>query len=139
MPNFTLRTDREGGTTETFRKWYEDKEVEEWIQGVAGVLDQGWNDQLSLFFRIPLFFQGLFLFICRHADNTNSSSSAAQRGARHFEFATGYNYYFGPERYLVGEQYFTHSAQLIVRTCLDPFPVIIPHSEFDNYFPLLSL
>lgn len=37
---------------------------------------------------------------------------AQQRGARHYEFATGYNYYFGGERYLVGEQYFSHSPQL---------------------------
>ncbi|CAL1702296.1 unnamed protein product [Somion occarium] len=83
-PRFTLRADRQAGTTESWRKWYEDREVEEWIQAVAGVLDQGWNEQ-----------------------------AAAQRGARHYEFATGYNYYFGSERFSVGEQFFTHSPQLV--------------------------
>ena len=44
-PRFTLREDRSPGVTDSWRSWYEAKEVEEWIQSVAGVLDQGWNDQ----------------------------------------------------------------------------------------------
>lgn len=44
-PRFTLREDRISGTTESWRVWCESREVEEWIQSVAGVLDQGWNDQ----------------------------------------------------------------------------------------------
>jgi len=84
-PKFELRQDRIAGTTESWKAWYEAREVDEWIQSVAGVLDQGWNEQL-----------------------------ANQRGARHYEFPTGYNNYFGAvERYSVGEQFFTHSPQLI--------------------------
>jgi len=45
LPRFTLREDRVSGTTESWKKWYEANEVDEWIQSVAGVLDQGWNDQ----------------------------------------------------------------------------------------------
>lgn len=37
------------------------------------------------------------------------------RVARQYEFPTGFNTYFGPERFTVGEQYFRHSADLIVR------------------------
>jgi len=40
---------------------------------------------------------------------------AAQRPARQYEFPTGYNAYFGPERFQVGEQFFYHSPQLVVR------------------------
>ncbi|KAI0786343.1 brg1-associated factor b [Abortiporus biennis] len=83
-PRFTLREERVAGTTESYRKYYEAKEVDEWIQSVAGVLEQGWNDQL-----------------------------ANQRGARHYEFPTGYNYYFGSERYSVGELFYTHSPSLV--------------------------
>ncbi|KAF8826542.1 hypothetical protein HHX47_DHR5000050 [Lentinula edodes] len=46
-PRYTLREDRLAGTTQSWREWYEAREVEEWVQSVAGVLDQGWNDQLS--------------------------------------------------------------------------------------------
>lgn len=45
MPSFTVRQDRIAGTTETWKAWYEAHEVEEWVQSVVGVLDQGWNDQ----------------------------------------------------------------------------------------------
>jgi hypothetical protein len=48
-PKYTLRRDRELGLTDTWRQWAEAREVEEWIQSVAGVLEQGWNDQ-SVFF-----------------------------------------------------------------------------------------
>jgi hypothetical protein len=40
--------------------------------------------------------------------------AAVSRPARQYEFPTGYNTYFGPERYLVGEQFFFHSPQLVV-------------------------
>ncbi|KAI0080754.1 Actin/actin-like protein [Panus rudis PR-1116 ss-1] len=83
-PRFTLRDDRVSGTTDSWRQWYEAREVDEWIQAVAGVLDQGWNEQAAL-----------------------------ARGVRHYEFPTGYNFYFGAERFQVGEQWFTHSPQLI--------------------------
>ncbi|KAL1946934.1 hypothetical protein VTO73DRAFT_15038 [Trametes versicolor] len=84
-PRFHLRDDRIPGTTDTWKAWAEAHEVDEWIQSVAGVLPQGWNEQ-----------------------------AANQQGSRHYEFPTGANYYFsGTERYAVGEQYFTHSPQLI--------------------------
>ncbi|OJA15304.1 hypothetical protein AZE42_00956 [Rhizopogon vesiculosus] len=83
-PKFTLREDRIPGTTESWKAWCESREVDEWIQSVAGVLDQGWNEQ-----------------------------AAASRPARQYEFPTGYNTYFGPERYQVGEQFFFHSPQLV--------------------------
>jgi hypothetical protein len=40
--------------------------------------------------------------------------SAASRPARQYEFPTGYNAYFGPERFTVGEQFFFHSPHLVV-------------------------
>lgn len=85
-PKFSLREDRISGTTNSWRNWCENREVDEWIQSVAGVLDQGWNDQ-----------------------------AAASRPARQYEFPTGYNTYFGPERYQVGEQFFFHSPQLVAQ------------------------
>ncbi|CAA7260168.1 unnamed protein product [Cyclocybe aegerita] len=83
-PKFTIRQDRIAGTTESWRNWAETREIDEWVQSVAGVLDQGWNDAV-----------------------------AAQRTARQYEFPTGYNNYFGLERFQVGEQFFTHSPQLV--------------------------
>ena len=44
-PQYTLRQDRIAGTTSSWRAWAEAREVDEWIHSVAGVLDQGWNDQ----------------------------------------------------------------------------------------------
>ncbi|KAG6378476.1 actin-domain-containing protein [Boletus reticuloceps] len=61
-------------------------EVDEWIQSVASVLDQGWNEQ-----------------------------AAASRPPRQYEFPTGYNMYFGAERFQVGEQFFHHSPQLVAQ------------------------
>ncbi|KAI0663072.1 actin-like protein Arp4p [Cubamyces menziesii] len=82
---FQLREDRIAGTTDTWRAWAEAREVDEWIQSVAGVLPQGWNEQAAL-----------------------------QQGPRHYEFPTGFNCYFsGVERYAVGEQFFSHSQQLM--------------------------
>jgi len=83
-PRFTLREDRLPGTTESWRAWAESREIDEWIQSVAGVLEQGWNDQL-----------------------------AASRPPRPYEFPTGYNTYFGPERLSVGEQFFYHPQSLV--------------------------
>jgi len=41
------------------------------------------------------------------------SRVALQRSARQYEFPTGYNAYFGPDRFQVGEQFFWHSPQLL--------------------------
>ncbi|KAI5120908.1 hypothetical protein M0805_002888 [Coniferiporia weirii] len=84
QPIFTLREDRVAAVTPTWRQWYEDREVDEWIMSVAAVIDQGWNEQL-----------------------------VAQRPLRPYEFPTGYNQLFGPERFVVGEQFFTHSQSLV--------------------------
>jgi actin-like protein 6B len=43
----TLREDRIPGTTDSWRTWAETKELEEWVQSVVGVLEQGWNDQYA--------------------------------------------------------------------------------------------
>ncbi|KAI0285035.1 brg1-associated factor b [Russula aff. rugulosa BPL654] len=83
-PRFTMREDRFSKTTPSLASYYENLEVEEWIQSVAGVLDQGWNDQV-----------------------------ASQRPLRHYEFPTGFNTYFGPERFQVGELFFAHSRELV--------------------------
>ncbi|KAG6890934.1 hypothetical protein C0995_000891 [Termitomyces sp. Mi166 len=83
-PRFTIREDRVAGTTESWRLWAEAREVEEWVQSVAGVLEQGWNDQI-----------------------------AASRPPKPYEFSTGYNTYFGPERLSVGEQFFYHPQALV--------------------------
>jgi len=79
-PNFTLRDDRMALTTESWKSWAEQREVDEWLLSVAGILEQGWNDQ-----------------------------HAQQRPQRQYEFPTGYSAQFGPERYLSGEIYFNHS------------------------------
>ncbi|PPQ72524.1 hypothetical protein CVT24_004830 [Panaeolus cyanescens] len=83
-PDFIPRQDRLSGTTESWRKWAEDREIEEWVQSVAGVLEQGWNDHL-----------------------------ANARPPKQYEFPTGFNTYFGYERFQVGEQFFMHSPQLL--------------------------
>ena len=44
-PQVALRQDRIAGTTASWRTWAESRELDEWIQSVAGVLEQGWNDQ----------------------------------------------------------------------------------------------
>lgn len=54
-----------------------------------------------------------------HFDSTRTNvvipRLAASRPPRQYEFPTGYNAYFGPERFSVGEQFFYHSPQLVVR------------------------
>jgi hypothetical protein len=42
-----MREDRFSKTTPSLASYYENLEVDEWIQSVAGVLDQGWNDQYA--------------------------------------------------------------------------------------------
>ncbi len=44
-PKYALRDDRLVGTTDSWRQWYEAREVDEWLQTVGGVLETGWNDQ----------------------------------------------------------------------------------------------
>ncbi|KAM6495565.1 actin-related protein Arp4p [Amanita muscaria] len=83
LPRFTVREDRLPGTTNSWRMWAERREVDEWIQSVAGVLEQGWNDQ-----------------------------AAASRPLKQYEFPAGFNTAFGHERFQVGEQFFWHSPQL---------------------------
>ncbi|KAF9076423.1 brg1-associated factor b [Rhodocollybia butyracea] len=83
LPRYTMREDRLAGTTHSWRRWCEDREVEEWIQTVAGVLDQGWNDQ-----------------------------AVQHRSAKQYEFPTGFNTWFGSERFGVGELFFSHPPQL---------------------------
>ncbi|KAF8707808.1 cytoskeleton organization, partial [Rhizoctonia solani] len=78
-PSFALRPERQPGTTKTWLSWAENREVEEWINGCVGVLDQGWNDQ-----------------------------HAAMRPPRHYEFPTGFSSVFSSERFIPGEVYFTH-------------------------------
>ncbi|TFK43153.1 actin family [Crucibulum laeve] len=100
-PKFTLREDRLAGTTDSWKAWAEGREVDEWIQSVAGVLDQGWNDQL-----------------------------AAMRPPKQYEFPTGYNANFGAERFNVGEQFFWHSPQLVASNANLPktIPALITES-----------
>uniref|UniRef100_A0A0W0F8H9 Uncharacterized protein n=1 Tax=Moniliophthora roreri TaxID=221103 RepID=A0A0W0F8H9_MONRR len=101
-PQFTLREDRMAGATDNWRNWYEDREIEEWVQCACGVLEQGWNDQIA------------------------QSSPMKQ-----YEFPTGYNtYFFGPERYAVGEQYFFHSPALMASNANLPrhIPALISDS-----------
>ncbi|KAF8351130.1 actin-related protein Arp4p [Amanita rubescens] len=81
-PRYALRDDRIPGTTNSWRMWAERKEVEDWIQCVAGVLEQGWNDAV-----------------------------AASRPPKQYEFPTGFNAPFGPERYQIGEEFFWHTAK----------------------------
>ena len=62
-PRYTHRADRIAGTTESWRAWCEAREIDEWIQSVAGVLDQGWNEQFSSFFFLCVFpFLQFFFF-----------------------------------------------------------------------------
>jgi len=80
MPIFTYRQDRASATAESWKVWAEQREVEEWMASVAGVLEQGWTEQL-----------------------------ASTRPPKQYEFPTGYNAYFGAERFIPGELYFNHA------------------------------
>jgi hypothetical protein len=53
LPRFTLREDRFSKTTPSLASYYENREVDEWIQSVACVLDQGWNDQYAVSYIHP--------------------------------------------------------------------------------------
>ncbi|KAG1725955.1 actin-domain-containing protein [Suillus occidentalis] len=92
--SFPSSEDRISGTTNSWRSWCENREVDEWIHSVAGVLDQGWNDQ-----------------------------AAASRPARQYEFPTGYNTYFGPERYLVGAK---------SKSPKKAYPIAVQHLNIDS-------
>ena len=66
-------------------------------------------------------FSPTLLYIKTHS---NSRRVASQRPLRHYEFPTGFNTYFGPERFQVGELFFAHSRELVVRPDLtSPFPL----------------
>jgi len=95
-PRFNLREDRVASTSGSWRAWAEEREVEEWIQSVAGVLDQGWNEQL-----------------------------ANARPQRQYEFPTGFNSFFGGERFLVGEHFFLQSPNTANQS--PPAPHSLPH------------
>lgn len=82
MPRYTLRQERVAQTTESWKSWAEQKEVEEWIQSVAAVPEQGWNDQVVA--RLP---------------------------PKAYEFPTGYAAVFGTERFQVGEHLFFNNPQ----------------------------
>lgn len=56
QPIFTLREDRVAAVTPTWRQWYEDREVDEWLVSVGSVMDQGWNEQYVLTY-ISIYFQ----------------------------------------------------------------------------------
>ena len=43
---------------------------------------------------------------------------AASRPLKQYEFPTGFNTPFGPERYQIGEEFFWHTAKVV---CLSPF------------------
>jgi len=100
MPIYTLRQDRLPRTTDSWRLWAENREVDEWIQAMGSVIDQGWNDQFVL---VSLSFISLTLFPPR---------AVLQRPARQYEFPTGYGAFFGPERFRVGEEFFSHMASI---------------------------
>ncbi|KAI0035577.1 actin family [Vararia minispora EC-137] len=82
-PIFTLREDRLAQTPASLLRHYESIAADEWLQSVAGVLDQGWNEQ-----------------------------AAASRPLKQHEFATGFNTYFAGERFAAGELLFSHTREL---------------------------
>ncbi|KIY49570.1 Actin/actin-like protein [Fistulina hepatica ATCC 64428] len=83
QPIFDIRKERVVQTTASWRTWAEQVEVEEWIQTVAGVLPNGWNDH------------------------------SATDKPKAYEFATGFSTVFGAERFMVGEQYFHHPPNMV--------------------------
>ncbi|KAF9263624.1 Actin/actin-like protein [Marasmius fiardii PR-910] len=100
-PQYTIREDKMAGVTDSWRQWYEDRAVEEWMQSVGGILEQGWNDQ-----------------------------AAVQRPPRQYEFPTGFNTFFGPDRYHVGELFFYHKPNLVASNSSLPrhIPALISDS-----------
>ncbi|KZS98012.1 brg1-associated factor b [Sistotremastrum niveocremeum HHB9708] len=79
-PRFTYREDRASQTTDTWRTWAEHRELDEWLANVSAVMDGGWNEQI-----------------------------AQTRPVKQYEFPTGYNTFFGADRFLPGEVYFNNS------------------------------
>ena len=54
-----------------------------------------------------------FIHLSRRTQLTgNSVRAVTARGARQYEFPTGYNYYFGTERFEVGELFFVHPQHM---------------------------
>ncbi|KAF9516188.1 hypothetical protein BS47DRAFT_1315514 [Hydnum rufescens UP504] len=82
LPMVTLREDRIQQTTDSWRQWALDREVDEWLAACGAIIETGWSD---------------------HA--------ASARPPRHYEFPTGYNLLFGSERLIPGEMYFKPPAQ----------------------------
>ncbi|KAF5333667.1 hypothetical protein D9611_002217 [Ephemerocybe angulata] len=76
-PRYTLREERVAQTTESWKVWAENREIDEWLQSVGAVSDQGWNEQ----------------FLSRAAP-------------KQYEFPTGYATTYGAERYQVSEHFF---------------------------------
>jgi actin-like protein 6B len=44
-PQFAIREDRMPLTTASWTKWAEEREVDEWLQSMGGVLSGGFNEQ----------------------------------------------------------------------------------------------
>ena len=53
---------------------------------------------------------------------------AIRHGSKQYEFATGYSTYFGPERYIIGEQFFNTNVGQNVRYFPPSFPSLRYHS-----------
>jgi hypothetical protein len=81
----------------------------------TGKLMNGYKPLRALWSKAGMTSKQLYKTCCGHTSNSLSRRLVAQRPTRQYEFPTGYNTYFGSERYQVGEQYFYHSPQLIVR------------------------
>ncbi|EIM88243.1 brg1-associated factor b [Stereum hirsutum FP-91666 SS1] len=96
-PRYVARDDRIPHTTDSLRLYYETREVDEWIQSVAGVVEQGWNEH-----------------------------QAAAYPPKQYEFPTGFNTYFGVERFAVGELFFNHGRELETNPTIPrPIPSLI--------------
>lgn len=79
-PRYTLRQDRLSLTTETWKAWASDREVDEWVARVAGVLEQSW-----------------------------SVNFAQTKQGMSYEFPSGYHTIYDHNRFLPGEIYFNQS------------------------------
>ncbi|KZW03930.1 actin-related protein Arp4p [Exidia glandulosa HHB12029] len=113
-PNYVPRQDRVSYTTDSWKLWAEAREVDEWVSGVAGVLEQGWSEQHAL-----------------------------TKHPRPYEFPTGYHTVFGPERFLPGEIYFNHahlaaSNPTLPKTLPTLVQTALANCEPDLRTPLLS-
>lgn len=84
-------------TTDSWRSWAENREVEEWLVGVSGVLENGWNEQYVCSSR-----GRVIVDVC--------GRSASTRAPKTYEFPTGFNTAFYQEKFIPGELYFNPSA-----------------------------